>query len=94
MSTPRITSFTSYNLTAEEYTSGTILSVLQVQVIQNLICDTAEAKIALTFDTANPQSFIQKEAELQGQIGILKHLLALSEESIQQANQVAQSQGE
>lgn len=94
MSIMRVTSFTSYDLTPAEQLSGSILSTMQVQVIQNLICGIAESKLVLTLDTSNPNSFIQREAELQGQLGILKHLLATSEESIKQSNYEAQSQGE
>lgn len=73
-------SFTRWKLTPEEQLSGSQLSSLQVAVIQNQICDLAEERISLQFDQANPSAFMQRDAELQGQIGILKYLLALNED--------------
>ena len=72
-------SFTSWALTPEELEAGSKLSELQRQVIQNMISEFAEQKIALLFDPQNPMQFAQLEAELQGKIGILKHLLAQSD---------------
>ena len=48
-------------------------------VIQNYICDAAEERLALKFDPAKPMEFAQREAEIQGQIGILKLLCELSQ---------------
>lgn len=74
-------SFITYNLTPSQAAEGSTFTSNQKFVIQNLIGAAAEEKIALTFDPLNPNSFIQREAELMGQIGILKYLLSL--ESIQ-----------
>ena len=46
--------------------------------MQNLISAAAEEKLGLTFDPTNPNPFIQREAELTGQIGILRMLIELS----------------
>lgn len=70
-------SFVRYEMTESEIKAGSIFTLDQRAVMQNLIADAAEEKIALTFDTNNPQQFIQREAELTGQIGILKYLLDL-----------------
>lgn len=70
-------SFVRYDLTEPEIKAGSVFTLDQRAVMQNLIADAAEEKIALTFDTNNPQQFIQREAELTGQIGILKYLLDL-----------------
>lgn len=79
---PNLTSsFITYNLTPSQVAEGSTFTSTQRFVIQNLIGAAAEEKIALTFDPLNPNSFIQREAELMGQIGILKYLLSL--ESIQ-----------
>lgn len=72
-------SFTRYSLTPEEQSSGQSLTTTNLQVIQNYICDAAEEKLALKFDPANPMLFAQREAELTGQIGILKLLCELSQ---------------
>jgi hypothetical protein len=73
-----ITTFTRYSLTEEEATAGQQLTTQNIQVLQNLMCDAAEEKLALKFDPQNPMEFAQREAELQGQIGILKLLIELS----------------
>jgi hypothetical protein len=70
--------FTRYILTPEEQSSGTRLTSDNIFVIQNLICDAAEEKLNLKYDPLNPLVFAQREAELQGQIGILKLLVELS----------------
>lgn len=70
-------SFVKYTLTAGELAAGSSFSPEQRAVIQNLIADLAEEKVSLTYDPSNPLQFTQREAELAGQIGILKYLLDL-----------------
>jgi hypothetical protein len=70
--------FTTWNLTKEEYRAGINFSGEQQAVIQNLIAQIAEDKLNLKFDPEHPSAFVQREAELAGQIGILKYLLNLS----------------
>lgn len=72
-------SFTRWSLTQEEQNSGQTLTTTNLQVMQNLICDAAERRIALKFDPSNPMMYAQEEAEIQGQIGILKFLCELSQ---------------
>lgn len=71
-------SFITYELTPEQHKAGSTFSYDQRAVIQNLIGGIAEEKLTLTFDPQNPQAFIQREAELAGQLGILKYLLSLN----------------
>ena len=68
-------SFNRYVLSQSEQTLGESLTPENVFVIQNLICDAAEERLNLKFDPNNPLQFAQREAELQGQIGILKLLV-------------------
>lgn len=70
-------SFVKYTLTGDEKKAGSCFSSEQKAVIQNLIADLAEEKVSLTYDPQNPLQFTQREAELAGQIGILKYLLEL-----------------
>lgn len=70
--------FTRYKLTPEEQANGQILTTNNLYCIQNLICDAAEEKLSLKFDPSSPMQFAQREAELQGQIGILKLLIELA----------------
>jgi len=70
--------FASYALTEEEALQGSILTITQKQVIQNQLSSIAEQKINLIFDTDKPDSFIQEEAYLKGQLEMLRHLLDVS----------------
>jgi hypothetical protein len=70
--------FTQYQLTPEELQSAQTLTTLNLQHLQNLICDAAEKRIAMILDPNNPVAYAQEAAELQGQIGILKYLVELS----------------
>jgi len=85
--TPRMSSFTSWNLTEQEENQGSLLTLAQKAMIQNQICAAAEEKISLTFDPTNPSKFLQQEAELQGKILSLKSLLFYSEEVEVKLNQ-------
>jgi hypothetical protein len=68
-------SFVSYILTSDEYLAGSVLSLIQKQVIQNQIAQAAEEKLNLTFIPENAT----RDAELQGRILALKYLLDVSE---------------
>lgn len=78
MARPIPTSFTSYQLSEEEQLKGQVLTTENYYVIQNLICTAAEEKLSLKYDPDNASTYLQREAELQGQIGILRMLLELS----------------
>ena len=73
--------FAVYDLTEEEALQGSILTIQQVQVIQNLLAGAAEEKLNLELDPLNPVKFAQEEASLKGQIDILRYLLDTSIES-------------
>lgn len=70
--------FTRYKLTEEEQLSGQQLTSGNIHVMQNFMCDAAEERLSIKFDPTNPLVFAQREAELQGQIGILKMLIELA----------------
>lgn len=71
--------FTSYKLSEEELVEGQKLTRANVEVFQTLLCSLAEEKISLFYDVKNHQGFVQREAELQGQISLLRTLLADAE---------------
>jgi hypothetical protein len=75
--------FSRYSLSEQEQLEGSILSPNQQAVLQNLLADMVEEKVLLKFDPASIQQFQQREAELQGQIGIIKFILATSDEAIE-----------
>ncbi len=79
---PIQTSFTKIELNSTEYKAGCSLTHLNIAVIQNLIADIAEEKLALKFTPNDVLTFTQQEAELSGQIGILKHLVDLHETAV------------
>lgn len=74
------TGFDSYTFNEDELKAATRLMPLQKQLYQTLAADAMIEKGMLKYDPLNPHAFIQREAELQGQIGILLHLVAMSEE--------------
>ena len=79
-------SFTSYVLTEDQIKSGTQLTPENVYVIQNHISALAEEKLNLIFDPLNPMSFALRNAELQGQVDILKMLVDASISSLSQSS--------
>lgn len=70
--------FASYILTEEEERQGSVLTSLQLAVIQNLIADCAEQKNSLVLDPNNVVAYAQQEADLAGRIAILTYLKELS----------------
>lgn len=75
----KVSSLSAYHLSQEEELAGRKLTPENTFVIQNHISELSEEKLALKYDPLQPMWFVQREAELQGQIGILKMLLGLSE---------------
>lgn len=76
--------FVTYNLTPEEENIGSTYNVLQLAVLQNRRAEIALAILNLTFDPTHPEKFLQSEAELRGQMGILDwqfeiHAIAVKE---------------
>ena len=70
--------FSSYELTKEEEQAGSTLTTANQQSIQNLIATSAQLKVNLTYDPESPLKFMQEEARLNGEIGILTYLLEVS----------------
>ena len=87
MAHPINSTFTRFKLTPEEQVNGQTLTQNNLYVLQNLICDIAEEKLSLKLDPLNPLVFTQREAELQGQLGILKMLVEISQSSTLQTHQ-------
>jgi len=81
--TPITNDFTSYKLTEEEIAAGSILSPLQMAVLQNDLSEAAHQKVQLKVDGTNVTGFIQKEAELAGRLLILRYILDRSEQAKQ-----------
>ena len=69
------TLFTKFVLTDEEELAGVSFTAEQRMYMQNMIAEAAEEKVRMTFDSANPSAFMQREAELQGCILTLTGLL-------------------
>lgn len=79
-------SFSSFFLTEDDSLEGSILTTLQKQVIHNLLVARAEEKLALRFNPAKPEEFIQQEASLAGEIAAYQTLIANSELSVEFKN--------
>lgn len=73
--------FTQYEMSPEEESQSKILSFEQRANIQNHLSRCAQAKLELIYDSNNPVSSMQAEAEIQGQIGILKLILQEDEDA-------------
>lgn len=71
--------FTSYSLSDEEEIQGSIFTIGQKQVLQNMLAAAAQEKIALVYDAKEPTFFTQQEASLKGQMDVLRHLLEVSD---------------
>jgi hypothetical protein len=85
-----VSTFESYNLGEREKTQAAILSPLQKQYLHNLRTDAALEKLSLTFLPEN----LGRDAELQGQIGILTTLLQASIDAETQLSDQTQPQDE
>lgn len=81
MPSPKISQFSAFSFSEEELLSASILSPIQIQLIQTDMAQIAENILALEYDPLNPQSFVQNDAHLKGQLASLKYLLLRSEES-------------
>jgi len=80
MSSPNLlSSFISYNLSEDEILFGSVLALGQKQCIQNQISVLAEQRISLRYTPDSPMTFVQQDAELQGQIIALRYLITLSD---------------
>lgn len=90
MSTLIPSQFCRYNLSAAEEKRGQLLTIENLQVLQNDLADLAEEKIRLTLSKASYDEYWQREAELQGSIQLLQgiinrhHALMQDLESIEQ----------
>ncbi len=75
MATREVNSFTSYELTEEEFLRGSVLSSEQLRVVQNDLVRAAEQRLNIVLDPKNIVAFAQQEASLQGQIAALRYII-------------------
>jgi hypothetical protein len=68
-------SFSTYALTDDDVTQGSIFTIGQTQVLQNLLAVKAEEKLGLKYDIDKPTTFIQQEAYHTAQIELLQWLI-------------------
>ena len=67
--------FTKYEFTSAELMDASKLTLMQEAKLQTQLATLVEEKLLLTYDTNNSLTYVQREAELQGQIRILQSLL-------------------
>lgn len=77
-------SFSSYLLTEDEFTEGSILTITQRQVIHNRLVSAMEQKMSLELDTNNLNGYLQTEAALAGEIGAYRSILDMSAVAIEE----------
>ena len=84
--------FTSYSLTPEEELSGFQLTSEQRAIIQNDMAKTAIDKLHLKYDPEHPLLFLQKEADLAGQLVYMQHLLDRADAALEAVAELSRYQ--
>jgi hypothetical protein len=89
MPKPKATRFTAFEFTDDEMFAATRFSQLSLMLIQSLAADAIENKAQLKIDLQSGKplaeaniEFMQREAELSGEIGAYEHLLLLAAETV------------
>lgn len=67
--------FISFEFTPQELAAARNVSPLHKAYYQTLLCDAATSRLALVFDPARPEIFLQQEAYIKGQVDILNMIL-------------------
>ncbi len=86
--------FTTWELSDEDEIQGSILSDLNIMVLQNMIATFAESKLAIKYNPMEPLIYAQEEAEITGQIGILQHLLVINENARERMRAINETKAE
>lgn len=76
--------FNEYKLSEAETLAAYDLPLLTIQLLHNLRTEAAMKRLNLVFDTNHPHEFIQQEACLKGQIGLIDYILDCVEATQQQ----------
>ncbi len=76
-------SFSSYDLSDDEYEIGCILTITQLQVIQNELALTAEVKLHLTFEQDSLDVYLRENAKLQGSLDALQAVIVRHETAVE-----------
>ena len=75
MSTLKVNKFSSFTLSEEEVKIGSVFNLTQLQVLQNLLSEAAEIKLAQVFDPLNPGEFGIQTAYQSAKIDLLSYLI-------------------
>lgn len=73
--------FQSWVFSEQEQKLCSVLTLLQKQAIQNQICQLATERTTLEYNPTDPLKFLQRDAELKGQIIALQYLITLSNDA-------------
>lgn len=84
-----LTSLTRWEMTTEETLNSQILSLSQVQGIQNALAEVSESLLRLNFDVEKQLVFIQEQSYLMGQKELLQHMLITSDEAQKLLREIA-----
>jgi len=85
MATQMANDFTYFDQSPAEARAGSILSVDQIQSIQNKLAIAAIEKINIEDNPLNPQIASLRRAKLDGEIGAYRFLIIGSEEAVKAA---------
>jgi len=83
------TTFTRYSMTEEEQMQNSVLSELQLQLIQNERANIAEQILGLKLDPVSPGDFMQQESFLKGQLMILGYIIDRSVAAVTALNKIS-----
>jgi hypothetical protein len=74
----------------EEGLRAQVLSMENRQWLQNQLSDIAREELNLTYDPQKPMEFMQRDAELKGQRGMIQYLLACSDDALTSLTKLSQ----
>lgn len=75
--------FAAFAMTPAEELEGSILTISQIQVLQNDLAANAEEMLVLEFDPLHPELYSQQESYKRGQMDILRFIMDRSMSSIE-----------
>lgn len=73
--------FTSFQMDDDEFTQGTLYTIMQKQVLMNLRAESAQELLALQLDPANVLKFATAHADLSGRVKLITYILDLAADS-------------
>ena len=76
----QLNTFTSFVLTEDEEKQGSMFTIDQKRVLQNLLVTYAEAGRAIDYSPDKILEFVQQDYFNKGAVAVLKHLISTSDD--------------